>query len=225
MDTEAEDESEGRLVEDAVTVHVDLADRELEPDTLAQTVAALLLDPVADPVPVRVKKGCRVVVADTVDVADARWLRVSVDIAVVVLEFVVVAVLVFVRIVVADCKRVADPVLEGRTVTLILPLAVPVLLGLGVVVCVTETLPDRLGCCERLIDGLEVAVFDSRRLRVGVADALGDFDGRALTLSVGVPVCVFVGAAEAEIVFETVIVRVDEVDPVVVLEAIREFDI
>jgi hypothetical protein len=113
-------------------------------------------------------------------------------------------------------------VFDGRIVKVILPLAVVVLVLERVPVLVLEIRADRLTAADALTLALAVGVLELRILRVGVGEPVVVFDLRALIVKLGVAVCVFVWTEEADVVFVSVIVRVDEEDAVIVLDPIPE---
>ena len=220
----AEAEPEAQLVGGSVAERVTTGVREIDAEAVGHTVPALLLEPVTDPIRVRLGPMLLVGVADVVEDAVYRTDLVGADVAVVVLEVVREAVLVF------DCGAVKlavgldEPDFEARIVTLAVGLAVPLFVRAMLADPVTVTRIDRVSGGEALDVALAVGLFESRILRVGVADALGDLEVFALAVKLGVPVCVRVGRVEAVPVFDAATVRVLVVDAVAVFEAPIEYD-
>lgn len=219
-EAEPDADGEGAALAERVTTGV----REFDAETVEDRVPALLLEPVAEPAIVLLGPRVLVGVADVVEDAVYRTDRVGAEVAVVVLEVVIDAVLVFDRGPVRLAVGLDEPVFDARIVKLAVGLAVPLFVGARLAVCVTETRIDLVWGGEALEVVLAVGVFDSRILRVWVADALGDLDSLELAVKLGDAVCVRVGRVDADPVFDEVTVRLLVVDPVIVFEAATDSD-
>ena len=179
-------------------------------------------DSVGDPTIVRLWTPVRLPVGVEVGDAVSRKLVVGAAVAVVVLELVIEAVLVFVVKEVAESVGLADPDFDGLIVTVAVPLPVVVFVGASVVVSLTDLSPLRLDGGEALVVGVAVSVFEARILCVPVGELVAVLDPRALGVKVGLAVEVLLLKVDAVPVRVTRMLREAAGDAVAVFELVDE---